>query len=134
MTSFEREYFQKFKFTPSQISRYVESALRDLNIARKDPFVEVRFMYCYQALIKIGIALLAKKGGVRVRSVTGHHVKILSKLSEILNNPDIFTIGNAMRMKRNKDIYDAGGIFGKKEVDDYVAFVKQVINKVKQVM
>ncbi len=43
MTSFEQEYFQKFKFSRSQIKRYVESAMRDLNIVRKDPFVEVRF-------------------------------------------------------------------------------------------
>ncbi len=132
MTSFEQEYFQKFKFTPSQINRYVESAMRDFNIAQKDPFAEVRFTYCYQALIKIGIAVLAQKGGVKVRSVTGHHVKILSKLSEILGDPDIFTVGNAMRMKRNKDVYDAGALFAEKEVDDYVAFVGGVIDKAKR--
>ena len=83
-------------------------------------------------MIEIGIAVLAKKGGVKVRSVTGQHVKILSKLSELLNAPDIFTIGNAMRMKRNKDIYDGGGLFAKKEVDDYATFVEKVIAKVKQ--
>lgn len=132
MTSFEQEYFQKFKFNQSQINRYVESARRDFNIAQKDPFLEVRFTYCYQALIKIGIAVLAKKGSEKVRSVSGHHVKILNKMSEILNDPDIFTIDNAIRMKRNKDVYDGQGIFAKKEVDDYVTFVGQVIDKAKQ--
>ncbi len=94
MSSFEQEYFQKFKFTPAQISRYIESAVRDLNIAQKDQFIEVKFTYCYQALIKIGMAVLAQKGGVKVRSVMGHHIKILNKLSEILDNPDILTVGN----------------------------------------
>ena len=134
MSSFEQEYFQKFKFTPAQIDRYVQSAARDLDIARKDQFKEVQFTYCYQALIKIGMAVLAKKDGVKVRSVTGHHVKILNKLSEILGDPDIFTVGNAMRMKRNKDLYDAGATITKKEADDYIAFVSQVIQKAKQIL
>lgn len=129
MISFEDEYFQKFKFTHLQISRYVESAVRDLEIAHKDQFTEVKFTYCYQAFIKIGMAVLAKKGGVRVRSVTGHHIKILNKLSEIVGNPDIFTIGNAMRMKRNKDLYDATATMTKKEVEDYIIFVDGVIKK-----
>lgn len=134
MSSFEQEYFQKFKFTAAQIDRYVESAVRDLNIAQKDQFGEVKFTYCYQALIKIGMAILAKKGGVKVRSVTGHHVKILNKLSEILNDPDIFTVGNAMRMKRNRDLYDAGAEITKKETDDYIAFVGGVLQKAKQLL
>ena len=134
MTSFEGEYFQKFKFTSSQITRYVKGAARDLEIARKDQFTEVKFTYCYQALIKIGMAVLAKKGGVRVRSVIGHHVKILSKLSEMMRNPDIFTIGNAMRMKRNKDLYDADAVMTEKEVDDYIIFVKEVIKKAGEIL
>ena len=106
---------------------------RDLNIARKDQFREVKFTYCYQALIKIGIALQAKNG-IKVRSVIGHHVKILEKLSENLSDPDIFTIGNAMRMKRNKDLYDVGAAITKKEVEDYIVFVSGVIQKGKEVI
>jgi hypothetical protein len=129
----EKNYFRKFKFTFSQILSYVENAERDLNIARKDQFREVKFTYCYQALIKIGIALQAKNG-VKVRSVIGHHVKILEKLSEDLSDPDIFTIGNAMRMKRNKDLYDAGAVITKKEVEDYIVFVSGVIQKAKKII
>ena len=134
MSSFEQEYFQKFKFTPAQINRYVQAAVRDLNIAQKDQFREVKFTYCYQALIKTGMAVLAKKGGVKVRSVMGHHIKILNKLSEILGDPDIFTVGNAMRMKRNRDLYDANAAITKKEADDYITFVDQVIEKAKQAL
>ena len=47
MSFFEQEYFQKFKFTAAQIDRYVESALRDLDIAKKDQFREVQFTYCH---------------------------------------------------------------------------------------
>ncbi|MBF0479030.1 MAG: hypothetical protein HQL26_06070 [Candidatus Omnitrophica bacterium] len=134
MILYEREYFQKFKFTTAQISRYIESSVRDLDIARKDQFEEVQFTYCYQALIKIGIAVMAKNGGVKVRSVMGHHIKILEKLSEILGDPDVFTIGNAMRMKRNKDLYDASCVVTKKEADDYIVFVNQVIQKSKRII
>lgn len=134
MTIFEEEYFQKFKFTSAQITRYMQSAVRDIEIARKDSFLEVKFTYCYQALIKVGIAVLAKKGGVKVRSVMGHHVKILNKLSEILDDADIFIIGNAMRMKRNKDLYDASAVMTKKEVDDYIVFVDRVINRARKML
>jgi hypothetical protein len=133
MSPAQKSYFQKFKFTPTQILQYVESAERDLNIARKDRFREVKFTYCYQALIKIGIALQAQNG-VKVRSVIGHHVKILEKLSVDLSDPDIFTIGNAMRMKRNKDLYDAGAVITEKEVDDYIVFVSGVIQKAKEMI
>ena len=112
----------------------MEAAVRDLNIAQKDQFREVKFTYCYQALIKIGMAILAKKGGVKVRSVMGHHIKILNKLSEILGDPDIFTVGNAMRMKRNRDLYDANATITKKEGNDYITFVDQVIEKAKQIL
>ena len=134
MTSFEQEYFQKFKFTSVQIQRYIDSAVRDLDIAQKDQFAEVKFTYCYQAYIKRGKAVIAKKGGVKVRSVMRHHVKILNKLSELLSDPDILTIGNVMRMKRNKDLYDAGGIITKKEIDDYIIFVGGIIHKAKRAL
>ena len=132
MTRFESDYFQKFKFTPSQITRYLDGALRDLEIAQKDKFSEVRFTYSYQALIKAGITLIAKTGRVRVKSATGHHVKIMEKMSEILRNPDIMTIGNAMRMKRNYDLYGGGESISEKEADDYLKFVEQVFQMVQK--
>jgi len=101
MSKFEKQFFRKVLFTKDEIKQYLQSALRDLNIAKKDKFTEVRFSYAYQALIKAGIALLAKKDGVKVKSVPGHHIKILKKLSTQLKDDDIFTYGNAMRMKRN---------------------------------
>ena len=134
MTIFEKEYFQKFEFSQSQIDRYFKNALRDLEIARSDPFCEVRFMYCYQALIKAGIAVIAKQGRVKIRSVSGHHIKILAKMSGILKDEDIFVIGNAMRMKRNNDFYGGGEFISAKEIKDYLAFVEEVITKARKMI
>ncbi len=134
MTIFEKDFFKKFEFERKQIERYFENALRDLKIAREDSFVEVRFTYCYQALIKAGIALIAQKGNVRIRAVPGHHLQILRKMSELLVDPDILTIGDAMRMKRNRDLYSGGEFISKKEVEDYLKFVEVAILKVKNII
>ncbi len=131
MITFEKEYFQTFEFSKSQIERYFRGALRDLEIARKDSFSEVRFSYSYQALIKAGIALLAKKNK-KVRSTSGHHVKILAKMSEILHDEDILIIGNAMRMKRNYDLYGGGESITEKEAKDYLDFVEKIFVKAKK--
>lgn len=48
MNSFDTRYFQKFQFDQKQIERYFRNALRDLSIAQKDEFAEVRFTYGYQ--------------------------------------------------------------------------------------
>jgi uncharacterized ubiquitin-like protein YukD len=130
MIRFEQEYFKKFNFSPKDIDRYLENAFHDLEIARKDPFSEVRFSYSFQALIKAGIALIAKTGRVKVLSIPGHHIKILTKTSEILGDPDILTIGNAMRMKRNTDLYGGGQFIAKKEAADYFEFVENTLDKV----
>lgn len=129
---FNTEYFQKFKFDRNQLARYLQNALRDLEIARKDKFSEVRFTYSYQALIKAGIALIAKTGNVRVRSVPGHHIKILEKMSEILQDADVLEMGDAMRVKRNHDFYSGGEAITEKEANDYFKFVEMTIKKIEK--
>jgi hypothetical protein len=66
--------------------------------------------------------------------VAGHHIQVLTKMSKLLNNPDILTIGNAMRMKRNLDLYSGGEFISKKETGDYIHFTKQVIDQVGKVI
>ena len=134
MSHFEYEYFQKEKFTAGHIKRYMDNARRDLLIAQKDPFAEVCFTYAYQALIKAGIALIARKGEVKVRGVPGHHVKILTHMSRLLADEDVFIIGNAMRMKRNKDLYSGGEHISKKEAKEYTAFAAKVVAQVAKVI
>ena len=130
----DQEFFQKINFKPDEIDRYLKSALHDLEIAEKDRFFEVKFTYGYQALIKTGITLLAKVEKVKVRSIPGHHVKILEKMSEILSDEDVLIIGNAMRMKRNSDLYGGGELIGEKEAADYLKFVQKVIEKAKKII
>lgn len=130
MTHFEKEFFKKVDLTQDQILSYLANAKRDFQIAKKDEFIEVKFQYTYQCLIKLGIALLSKVGKVKMRSVPGHHIKILSKMSEILNDPDIEHIGNAMRSKRNLDLYEGGTIISEKDVRAYMEFVEGICNKV----
>ncbi len=134
MTKFSKNHFKKIKFNKKEIKQYLESSLRDLKIAKEDTFPEVRFSFSYQALIKAGITLLAHKGQVKVRSIPGHHVNILNKMSEILENPDVLTIGNAMRMKRNIDFYGGGETMSDKEADDYHEFVSNILKLVKKIV
>ncbi|MDP8258217.1 MAG: hypothetical protein P9L90_02165 [Candidatus Aadella gelida] len=58
------------------------SAQRDLKIAESTNISDVVFKFTYDALIKLGIMLIAKKG-YKVRSTAGHHIKILEKLSQV---------------------------------------------------
>ena len=132
--NFDEKYFQKFNFSKEDIKQYFENAIRDLDIAKKDNIPEVKFTYAYQALIKAGIALMAKTGRVKVRSVPGHHIKILEKMSEILKDEAILTLGNAMRIKRNLDFYSGGEIISEKEAREYLEFVDNVLKKVEKLV
>jgi len=130
MINFETKFFQKQDFTKEDIMQLWDNAKRDLIIAKKDSLPEVKFTYSYNALIKSGIALIAKTGKVKVRSVQGHHIKILEKMSKILKDEEIRVIGNAMRTKRNLDFYGGGVEVSEKEGHDYYVFVERILNKI----
>ncbi len=134
MMHFETRFFQKSNFTTEQVCRLLENARRDLNIAKIDPLPEVKFSYSYNALIKAGISLIAKTGKVKVRSIQGHHVKIIEKMSQILDSEEIAEIGNAMRTKRNLDFYGGGIVISEKESREYFIFVEDVFKKVERSM
>lgn len=72
----------------NQIRQHFKAAIRDLKIAKQSDMAEVVFKFSYDALIKLGIALITRQG-YKVRSVVGHHVKILEKMSQILKNSTI---------------------------------------------
>lgn len=127
---FEDQYFVKFHFTKEQIKKNFNNALKDLTIAKKVKILEVKFNYAYTALIKAGLTLLSSNG-VKIRSVPGHHVKIIEKMSEILKDDSISAIGNSMRSKRNLDLYSGGIEVTEKECREYIRFVKGVVEKVR---
>lgn len=126
--NFETKFFQKNKFEDRTISKYFRNAIKDLGIAVRSKEPEVIFNFSYFALVKIGIVLISACG-YRVRSRVGHHIKILEKLSQILNDRNIEIIGNRMRKKRNLDLYEGGIIISQKEAKDYLDFVKEIIRK-----
>lgn len=128
MINFESQYFQKLEFKEGQIKRFLKSALHDLKIAETSDIPDVIFKFSYDALIKLGIALIAQKG-YKIRSTTGHHVKILEKLSQILKEEDILVLGNKMRQERNVNLYDGGLLVGEKDSLEYLKFVKNIFKK-----
>lgn len=128
MINFESQHFQKLIFKEDQIEQFVKSALHDLKIAEESNIPDVVFKFGYDALIKLGIALIAKKG-YKVRSTPGHHVKILEKLSQVLNSEDILVLGNKMRQERNTNLYDGGFFVGEKDSREYLDFVNNIFKK-----
>ena len=128
MINFENQYFQKLVFKKEQIEQYLKSALHDLKIAEESDIPDVVFKFSYDAFIKLGIVLIAKKG-YKIRSTTGHHVKILEKLSQLLKDEDILVLGNKMRQERNSNLYDGGFSVGEKDSCEYLDFIKDVFKK-----
>ena len=123
---FESKFFEKRKFEEKTIKKYFSGAERDFKIARENKDPEVVFKFSYDCLIKLGITLIVSQG-YRIKSRTGHHIKILEKLSQILENKDIEIMGEAMRKKRNFDLYEGGVIISEKEAKEYFNFVKEII-------
>lgn len=52
---FEDKYFSCFTFSKKQILNNLKNALKDINIAKKDTFLDVKFNYTYTSLLKAGI-------------------------------------------------------------------------------
>jgi len=130
---FEDKYFQSFNFTKNQVRKNLDNAIKDLGIAKKDQILEVKFSYAYSALIKAGLTLLSHFNK-KIKSVPGHHVKIIEVLAWALNDDSINDIGNAMRTKRNLDMYSGGIEITEKECRTYIDFVINIINLIRKVI
>lgn len=128
MIVFDPKYFKEFEFKSKQTEKYWQAACQDLKIACRFNAAEVVFQFSYNALIKLGIALISRLG-YKVKSRSGHHIKILEKISLILNDKDIYSIGNKMRKKRNADLYDGGVLVSEKEAEEYKNWLKTVFSK-----
>ena len=127
------KFFTDFSFTPEQVQKNLQNAKRDLGIAREDTILDVKFTYAYTAMIKSGIALLSHYK-LKVRSIPGHHIKLIEKLTELLGDQAISDLGNAMRQKRNVDLYAGGTDITAKECAEYLDFVEGVFLKVSEKM
>lgn len=128
MIIFDQKYFKEFEFKSEQTEKYLQAAYRDFKTANKFNAAEVEFQFAYQALIKLGIALISRHG-YKVKSRSGHHIKILEKTALILNDKNILSTGNEMRIKRNTDLYEGGVLISEKEALAYRAWLKEVFLK-----
>jgi len=132
MIKFEKKYFRRFNYKRRQIEKYLESAHKDLRIAKASEVPDVKFQFSYNTFIKLGICLIASHG-YKVKSKSGHHVKIIEKTAEILNNNNISKHGNRMRKTRNTELYDGGGLLiTKKQAGAYFDFVAKVFFRSKK--
>ncbi len=120
--------FERFNFSKKQIDKYYRSARRDLKIASDSNVPEVSFRFCYDALLKLAIAVCAEKH-LRVKSRKGHHIELIRKLSFYLNEPEIEVLANEMRAKRNWDLYGGGALISAKETKGYIKWTKQIFQK-----
>jgi len=130
---FDSKYFSDFKFTKEQIIKNFDNALKDLKIAREDKISEVKFNYTYNAFIKAGIALISSYGK-KVRSLPGHHIKIIEVMSAILEDSSVDAVGNMMRSRRNTDFYDGGIDVTEKECSECLEFVSSVIERIEKLL
>lgn len=130
---FEDKYFVKFRFTDEQVKKNLQNAVRDIDIAEKDEFLDVKFNYTYTALLKLGITLLSFHQR-KVKSAPGHHVKIIDILAELLKDEEIADLGNLMRSRRNRDLYDGGIEVTSKECKEYIAFVKDILQRIRKII
>jgi len=62
--------FEKFIFSDGQVEKYYKSASRDFKIANQAEETEVNFRFCYDALLKLAIAVCAKNN-LRIKSRQG---------------------------------------------------------------
>lgn len=131
MINFEDTHFRGMKFSNKQLEQYFQAALGDLKIAKEYHDPEIVFRFSYDALIKLGIYLIAQFG-YRVRSAVGHHAKILEKIGQILNDQNIFDIGDKMRQKRNTNFYDGGILITQKDSQEYLQFIEGVFSLAKK--
>lgn len=127
---FDKNSFNAVKFNKEQINNILNSALRDLFVAKKSDIVEVVFRFSYDALLKFGMYILAKNG-YKVRSVPGHHQKIIEQSSAILRNEYFLVVGERMRRQRNFDLYDCNFTVSQKDVFEYLEFVDKIIAEYK---
>ena len=81
--------------------------IRDFELAKGVKEVEIIFVFTYEAMLKVAIAVCAKNN-LRVKARRGHHIELLDKMAEILKDADIGQISNGMRSKRNRGLYSAG--------------------------
>jgi len=120
--------FVNFEFSEKQIIDYFKAAQRDLRLAKAEE-PEVKFFFSYNCLLKLAQSVCAKNN-LRVKSRPGHHIALSEKCAILLKNKQLKSTAQAMRDRRNRDLYDGGIIITDKEAGAYYLFVKNLSKQV----
>lgn len=127
---------QPFKIERAQIEKHIQSAYQDLKEARTTFKVsdKAAYLFAYTAMLKVGRALLFLKG-YRPKG-EGQHETVVQAAGTILGS-DFETLTrqfNRMRQKRNKLIYDIGGLVSHEEAEQAFKAAEQYLEKVRAFM
>ena len=85
MKTLDKNFFRRQQYTTQQLEAFACSAREDLLIAAESDYTQVKFRFSYDALIKLGILLVARVG-YKVRSIPSHHVKLLAAITDLNGN------------------------------------------------
>lgn len=134
----EARRLMPIKMERAQIEKNIQSAYLDLKEAKATFPVsdKAAYLFAYTAMLKIGRALLFLKG-YRPRGEGQHEVVVRAAGSLLGEGFESLTRQfNAMRQKRNKLIYDVGGLVSHEEAteafkaaENYLSFVRSFMIK-----
>ncbi|MBU0705631.1 prepilin-type N-terminal cleavage/methylation domain-containing protein [Patescibacteria group bacterium] len=128
---FDPDFFRKISVKKEQTDALFKGAKRSLELALNSKEDEIILHFCYNAVIKLGIAVIAKKG-YKVRSIPGHHVKILEALAGLENlKTEIKYIDN-IRKKRNIDLYEGEISLTNKEAAELIKITKKIFQSIEK--
>lgn len=132
----EERRLQNFKIEHAQVQKHVQSAFQDLKEARTVFTVsdKAAYLFAYTAMLKIGRALLFLKG-CRPRG-EGQHETVVQASGALLGQDfeSLTRRFDSMRQKRNKLIYDIGGLISHEETRAAFSAAEQYLEKVRLYM
>lgn len=127
---------EPFTMERAQIEKHVQSAFLDLKEARVVFTVsdKAAYLFAYTAMLKIGRALLFLKG-YRPRGEGQHDIVVKAAGAILGEKYEVLTQQfGRMRQKRNKLIYDIGGLISHAEVEKAFRSAEEYVEKVRRFM
>ena len=132
----DEQRLEKLKIGHSQIAGHIGSAFQDLKEARTTFPVsdKAAYLFAYTAMLKIGRALLFLKG-YRPRG-QGQHEAVVQAAGFILGRDfeSLTRQFNQMRQKRNKLIYDIGGLVSHSDAEEAFKAAEKYLEKIRRIM
>jgi len=127
---------ETFRMERAQIEKHIQAAYQDLKEAQVTFAVsdKAAYLFAYTAMLKMGRALLFLKG-YRPKG-EGQHETVVRAAGALLG-PGFETLTrqfNRMRQKRNKLIYDVGGLISHEETEQVFQAAKQYLEQVRSFM